>query len=72
MEYGGERLEFDSSRFTSCKTIFARDDRVSDGIHTSMLTIGMAPWSSVPVNMSNSRIPITVYDNDCKCMSLKI
>ena len=66
MEYGDERLEFDNTQMTSCKTITARDDCLSDGIHTSMLTIGMAVWSSVPVVMSPGRIPITIFDNDGK------
>lgn len=64
MEYGNERLEFDSNHMTACKTVTARNDRTSDGSHTSMLTIGMPDWSSVPVVMSPGRIPIMVLDAD--------
>ena len=64
--YGNERLEFDSAHLTSCKTITGVDDHISDGTHTSMLTIGMADWSSVPVIMSPGRIPISVLDVDGK------
>ena len=64
VEYGNERLEFDSAHMTSCKTVTARNDNISDGTHTSMLTIGMPDWSSVPVIMSPGRIPITVLDTD--------
>ena len=64
--YGGERLEFDSTHLTACKTITGRNDHISDGTQTSMLTIGMAPWSSVPVLMSPGRTPITVVDVDGK------
>ena len=64
VEYGVEALDFVSTQYTSCKTMFARDDSVSDGTHMSMLTIGMASWSSVPVTMSSWRIPIIVLDND--------
>ena len=62
--YGNERLEFDSAHMTSCKTVAARNDHTSDGTHTSMLTISMPDWSSVPVIMSPRRIPITVLDTD--------
>ena len=64
--YGGGRLEFDSTRLTACKTITGRNDHISDGTQTSMLTIGMAPWSSVPILMSPGRTPITVMDVDGK------
>ena len=66
VQYGNERLELDSTHYMSCKTIAARDDYISDGTHTSMLTIGRTNWSSVPVMMSHGRIPITVLDVDGK------
>ena len=68
MQYGNERLEFDSTHFTSCKTITAQDDHISDGTHSSMLTIGRTNWSSVPIMMSPGRVPITVLDVDGKYM----
>jgi hypothetical protein len=62
--FGPEQFAFENGRRTTCKTIKATDDRVSDGTQTSRLVIGVEAGTSVPVEIRPVSIPITIIDND--------
>ena len=65
VEYGQESFEFQDGRRITCKTIYATDDRVSDGTQTSQLLIDTQRGiNSVPIDIFPQSIPITIIDDD--------
>ena len=64
VEYGQELFEFQDGRTITCKTIYATDDRVSDGTQTSRLIIDAQRLTTVPFEIFPQSIPITIIDND--------
>ena len=62
--YGQELFEFQGGRIITCKTIYAMDDRVSDGTQISRLIIDAQQGTTVPIVILPQSIPITIIDND--------
>ena len=62
--FGQELFAFEDGRTITCKTIYAMDDRVSDGTQTSRLIIDAEQGTTVPFEILPQSIPITIIDND--------
>ena len=74
--YGQELFAFQNGRRRTCKTIYATDDRVSDGTQISRLLIDAEQGTTVPFVIHPQSIPIIIIDNDGEdanavCMQVK-